>query len=386
MLKPKNLNLNNFYIMEKLSKTPLIIDSGSSTIKAGLAGDKIPSLTIPSFVGRAKDPRTLKKRTSNTYVGFEAERNISHLKLRYPINRGKVDNWTDVEDLWKYVFSSLSLTSNAQPVIVSETSFNPCESREKTAEMFFETFNVPGLLLASQGILSLYSTGATTGVILDCGEGTTQITPIYEGFSITQAITSMNLAGKDLTEHLVRLLMRSGHSISSSHDMELARTIKEQKCYVSPAKIDMNSPSERALPETFTMPDGRIIPLSNERYLASEILFTPDRLGLELPGISQLLINSVQSTSIDLRKNLYSKIYVTGGTSLMTGFGQRLLGDIKKASPKDVKVKMTLANNRINACWLGASVLSKTSEFRNSVVNRSRYEEEGKRIFYTWPF
>ncbi|OMJ89705.1 hypothetical protein SteCoe_8069 [Stentor coeruleus] len=372
--------------MEKHKKPPLIIDSGSSTIKAGLAGDKIPSLTIPSFVGRAKFPHTLKKRTSDTYVGFEAERNISQLKLRYPISRGKVENWADVEELWKYVYSALSLTTNAQPVIISETSFNPCENREKTAEIFFETFNVPGMLLASQGILSLYSTGSTTGVILDCGEGTTQITPIYEGFSIAQAITRMDLAGKDLTEHLIRLLMRSGYSISSSHDIELARTIKEQKCYVSPAKIDMNSPLEKALPESFTMPDGRIIPLANERYLAAEILFTPDRLGLELPGISQLLINSVQNTAIDLRKNLYSKIYVTGGTTLMTGFGQRLLGDIKKASPKDVKVKMVLANNRINACWLGASVLSSTSEFGNSVISRRRYEEEGNRIFYTWPF
>ena len=55
-------------------------------------------------------------------------------------------------------------------------------------EIFFETFNVPAFYLSIQAVLSLYSSGKTTGVVLDSGDGVTHTVPIYEGYSISHAI------------------------------------------------------------------------------------------------------------------------------------------------------------------------------------------------------
>jgi len=55
-------------------------------------------------------------------------------------------------------------------------------------EIMFETFNVPSLYVACQAVLSLYSTGRTTGLVLDSGEGVTSTVPIYEGYALPHAI------------------------------------------------------------------------------------------------------------------------------------------------------------------------------------------------------
>lgn len=70
------------------------------------------------------------------------------------------------------------------PVLLTEAPLNPLKNREKSAEIFFETFNIPALHIQMQAVLSLYSTGRTTGVVLDSGDGVTHVVPIFEGFAI----------------------------------------------------------------------------------------------------------------------------------------------------------------------------------------------------------
>jgi centractin len=67
----------------------------------------------------------------------------------------------------------LQTFSEEHPVLLTEAPLNPRRNREKAAEIFFETFNVPALFVSLQAVLSLYATGRTTGVVLDAGDGVT---------------------------------------------------------------------------------------------------------------------------------------------------------------------------------------------------------------------
>ncbi|KAL3894670.1 MAG: hypothetical protein SGCHY_005142 [Lobulomycetales sp.] len=356
---------------------PVCIDNGSGVLKAGFAGEDIPKCFFPSYVGRPKHTRIMAGSVEgNHFIGKKAQELRGLLRINYPMEHGIITDWDDMERIWHYVYSEeLKTQSEEHPLLLTTAPLNPRKNLDKAAQILFETFNVPSLFMSIQAILSLYASGRTTGIVLDSGDGVTHAVPVYEGFAVTNAIRRIDVAGRDVTEHLQLLLRKSGVPMYTSAEKEIVRLIKEKTCYVSLNPVKQEK--EMMPPETeFILPDGATIKLAAERFRAPEILFNPDIIGHEFPGIHQVVVDSINKCDLDLRKSLYSNIVLSGGTTMIKGFGDRLLSEIKRQANKDVKIKIFAPPERKYSTWIGASILAGLSTFKKMWVSAEEYQED----------
>lgn len=364
---------------------PIVIDNGSGVLKAGFAGGDKPRVVFRSCVGRIKHTRVMPGGSlegNEVFIGSKAEEHRGALKLSYPIESGIVQNWSDMERIWQYVYSrdNLNVISENHAVLLTEAALNPLRNREKAAEIFFEGLNVPALFCSIQAVLSLYASGRTTGLVLDSGDGVSHVVPVYEGLTLPHAITRVDIAGRAITHYLQLLLRRSGHSFLTTSELEIVRQIKENCCVVSFNPVDQEN--QPAAKYSYQLPDGSYVDIGRESFRAPEILFRPELIGSESLGIHECLLNSVMKTDIDLRRSLFAQIVLSGGSTMFPGFGDRLLNEIRKHpnSPKDVKIRIAAPPERMYTTWIGGSILASLSTFKNMWISKAEYAEQGARV------
>ncbi|KRZ18290.1 Alpha-centractin, partial [Trichinella zimbabwensis] len=373
-------NMNSYDV---IANQPIVIDNGSGTIKAGFAGDQAPKCHFPNYVGRPKHVRVMAGALEgNVFIGSKAVEYRGLLNIRYPMEHGIVQNWNDMELIWQHLYSKDQLQTfpEEHPVLLTEPPMNPSKNRERTAEYFFETFNVPALYISMQAVLSLYSTGRTTGVVLDCGDGVTHAVPIFEGFALPHSIVRTNIAGRDVTRLLRLLLRKEGVEFYRSSEFEIVRTIKERICQVSTdSQRDDTGSSDKV---QYMLPDGSTVVLGPCRFRAPEVLFRPDFIGEECEGAHECLAYCIQKSDIELRRQLYQNIILSGGSTLFPGFGDRLLNEVKRLAPKDIKIRITAPQERLFSTWIGGSILASLDTFRKMWISKKEYEDDGARVVH----
>ncbi len=235
-----------------------------------------------------------------------------------------------------------------------------------------------------QAVLSLYASGRTTGLVVDSGDGVTHVVPVYEGFAITHAISRIDIGGRDITEYLRRLLRTRGYSLTSSAEREIVRDIKERLCYVAldPDKELSLADKVSAIEKQYTLPDGEVITVGAERFLAPELFFNPGAVGSEEPPLHELIYQAIQDCDIDLRPHLYNNIVLSGGSTMFPGLKERLHKELVALVPESMDVKIVAPPERRYSVWIGGSILASLKTFSKMWVTRKEYSEQGPKAVY----
>ncbi len=373
---------------EMIQNKPLVIDNGTGFTKNGFAGEDQPRSVFPTIIGYPKYQiimTDVEHYVREYYIGEEAINLRGVLKLVYPVEHGQVQDWDAMERIWHYTFyNDLRVNPNEHPVLLTEPPLNKNQNKEKMAELMFDTFNVPAMYISMQAILSLYASGRTTGIVVDSGDGVTHIVPVYEGFAISHAIHRSDIGGRDVTDYLRRLLRQRGYSLSSSAEREIVRDIKERLCYVAldPEKELKLAEKVSGMEKTYTLPDGETLTIGAERFMAPELMFNPGAIGSEENPLDELIYRSIQNCDVDLRRDLYANIVLSGGSTMFPGLKERLHKELTELVPETMEVKIIAPPERRYSVWIGGSILSSLKTFAKLWVTRKEYREVGPTSVY----
>lgn len=413
--------------MSKTGLPAVVIDNGTGYTKMGYAGNTEPQFIIPTFIatndgavaaskaGAAKSAAQKKGvEDLDFYIGDEAANYTTTYSSFYPIRHGQIDNWTHMERYWEHcIFKYLRSEPEDHYFLLTEPPLNAPENREYTAEIMFETFNVPGLYIAVQAVLALAASWTSknvvertlTGTVVDSGDGVTHVIPVAEGYVIGSSIKHIPLAGKDITAFVQQLMRERETTIPAQDSMEVAKRVKETFSYVCPdlvkeyAKYDTEPAKwikEYKANHSVTQKPWTC-DVGYERFLGPEIFFNPEIFSSDFATpLPKVVDDTIQSCPIDCRRGLYKNIVLSGGSTMFKDFGKRLQRDVKRAVDWRIKRSEELSGGKIKAVpldvnvishhmqryavWFGGSMLASTPEFYNVCHTKAQYDEFGPSI------
>jgi len=326
----------------------------------------------------------------DNYIGADVQGRrwrYPFLRVKHPIEHGIVTNWDDMEAIWHHTFyNELRAAPEEHAVLLTDAPSNPEVNREKMTEVMFDTFNSPAMYIAIQAVLSLYASGRTTGIVLDSGDGSTNTVPIYQGYALRPHLIRQFelLAGRDLTDYLLKILTERGYSFTTTDEGEIVRDIKEKLCYVA---LDVEQEmvlagASSSLEKNYELPDGHVIAVGDERFLCPEVLFRPSCLGRETHGIHETIFDSIERCDVDIRKDLYANTVLSGGTTMFPGIADRMEKEMTALAPPTTKIKIIAPPERKYSTWIGGSILASLSTFPQMWINKHEYDEIGPSIVH----
>ncbi|PWZ27984.1 hypothetical protein Zm00014a_025677 [Zea mays] len=383
--------------MDATARPAIVIDNGTGYSKLGFSGNSEPSFTLPTVV--AANESFLDQTELLSSANWIAQYNAGIM--------ADLDFFIGDEALSR--FRSSGLYTLRSPI--------------RHGEIMFETFNVPGLYISVQSVLSLSAgyaylksisdddsdTGSDmTGVVVDIGDGAPQIVPVVNGYVIGSSIKSFPSSGSDVTQFISQLLQERGELLAPEDSLDISRKVKEVYCYtcsdiVKEFKKHDKKPDKYIKHWSAVKPKTGVpytIDIGYERFLGPEIFFNPEIYSADFSTpLPELIDNCVQSAPIDTRRALYKNIVLSGGSTMFKDFHKRLQTDIKKIV--DDRVAATNARHRVEvrpievnvvahpiqsyAVWFGGSVAASNPEFFEFCHTKEEYEEHGASICRTSP-
>lgn len=349
----------------------IVIDVGNFMTRAGFSGSEVPQFVTRSVIGT---------KNFKTYIGNDVCNNYGIYNIKHVFDKGPLcsvkTNFDLIPIIWEKVFHSLEANPAQHSVMICVPPIFPKGDLEKTIEIMFETFNVPFYSSLDTASLSLFTSGRSTGVVLESGDLFTSFVPIYRGELQFGSITRIPLAGNEVTNYLSRLLMYQSFDFHTFKDMEILRKIKEEHCFVAK---DNNYVSKENIECTI---HDKIANLTTELYRCPELIFNPNFNGFRYDGFSKLLFDTINKVDEDVRKDLYANIVLSGGNTMFKGFPERIEKDIMELAPPTMKIKCFATSERLNYAWIGGSIFASSPKSKYLFISKDEYKDVGSTIIH----
>ncbi|RYR67863.1 hypothetical protein Ahy_A03g014314 isoform B [Arachis hypogaea] len=351
-----------------------------------------------------------------------------YMEVLSPLKNGVVADWNIVDNIWDHALRDCLLVDpKERPMLLSEPCNNTQEQRERTAELMFEKYKVPALFLAKNAVLTSFASGRATSLVIDGGGGSTTVAPVLDGYVLQKAVTTSPIGGEFLTDCLMKSLEGKGITIKPRYAFKkkeirpgniqtvnldfphttesyklysqrvIASDIKECVCRAPDSPYDESSYSN--IPMTsYELPDGQIIEIGSDRFKIPDILFNPSLVqhvltikysefrtfscGHDFGSSSEYVqvIDSINKCDVDIRRELFGSIMLTGGTASMQQLKERIEKELLEESPQAARVKVFASGNateRRFSVWIGGSILASLGSFQQMWFSKSEYEEQG---------
>lgn len=372
-----------------LDTLPCVIDFGAGTLHAGWSGKQQPEFSYRAVVGTPKYPRLLPTaKNDSQFIGSNLQSTRGLLQLSQPIQQGLVSRWEDWEATLDWVESEqgLGCRLSAQPLLLTETLLNPISHKQAVLERLFETFDVRSAALVAPPLLALYASGHTTGLVIDCGQDTTTIAGVHEGYALSPTLSRYNVGGSDITAQFQLLLQRHGIHLHSSAEYEIARDAKHAMVHVAadPVQAEAQVRAGKYEATKYVLPDGTALSLTAECFRAGEVPFQPGLAGKDGPGLHEMVHKAVRSVDMDVRGHLWGNMALVGGGAQLAGLPERLLKELKASVSSEVRLSLALPEGPETIAWQGGSVLTSLSTFSDMCVHASDMAEHGAERIAAW--
>ncbi|EIW80830.1 actin-66 [Coniophora puteana RWD-64-598 SS2] len=310
-----------------------------------------------------------------------------------PIEYGRITDWNAAEALWRHtLIDELHIRPDDRAILMTEAPLTSKHDREKTTQTMFESLTVSALHIATQPELAMCASGrGTTGVVVDSGDGATHVVPVVDGVAVENAITALNIAGSDLTDYMAYRLNERGISRFEwrgawSEGHAVAREIKERLCYVAVdwEKEVLNANVQHSEDdEAFELPDGQSLAVGNERFYTTEVLFQPSILGLDVAGLQYTTYNVIHKCDTDLYGPLFGNIILVGGNTMFPGLSQRFKSELTSLNhDPNTSIDVYVPPDPRVSVWIGGSIVTSLSTFKDMCVSRTEYDEVGPAVVY----
>ena len=372
------------------SSNTIILDLGSCSIRAGLVSDNdYPQVFFPNVCSM----------NEGSVLACGSESLLPHIRgqarLVYPFrHRVRMDTSISVRDCFHAVIETVCKSLHAEPekfnILVSISPVLPENTQHIIGEVLLETFGFQGILLQEQTTMALYSYNCTTGISVNIGD-TIDVVPIIDGYKVEGGTFHLPLGGNAISENLSKLATAQDIRYFSEPEMYIIRHVKENLCFLSQEYAeDMQRCEEtpslytRAVDvDRFQLPNHKkVIALDSALFKAPEGLFLPPLWGKDVAGVHEMIHKSIEQCPLDMRKTLARHIYLSGGTSLLIGFPERLQKELLQLMPR-LEVVVHAKEDRYHAAYLGASILASLSSFQTSLVKLDDWISQGLDAFKT---
>lgn len=411
----------NSMLKKNSHKKILIIDIGTSSIRAGFYNNepRLPALFVPTVLARdfgqvgklkvgfdafdsvlaSSAPSTIDLNKAQSMWSLNSTTSISGAgpnHLIFPLkNKKAIDKLSmdiaSMDAIIEYIVESLNvICHNNQVILITPQKFSDKVNVQLLNLLLAnDKYQFEAATLMNQNLMSLYSYNSSIGVIANLGEKI-DIVPICNGVAFQSGVSNLTYGGSTMSEYLNSYISRGHQNYVNDMEQYFVRFIKEKSCYTAlNYKEEFNKYSNESLKYKLELNDQindfkKIEFPQLARFNSVEGLFNPEIWGIDGQGIHKLIHKAIQSSSMDLRREMARSIYICGGMSRIPGLQERLEHELKQLLPPTIIVKVNCSDYSYHSAFLGAHKFIQQPEYQNLFITRDEWSNENVNCLRKW--